>query len=96
VWTVSNWKQYGYLTVRGSNQDLRGEVDAYLELEDQARIRWAKQMRELRNAKGPTACLAFARARKGSTDSWRSWSTGRTMGRRTSAWRWSRPWAAAN
>jgi hypothetical protein len=63
-----NWKQFGHLTVRGSNQDLRGEVDAYLELEDQARIRWARQMRELRNAKGPTVRLAFARSRAGSTD----------------------------
>ncbi len=28
-----NWKQFGHLTVRGSKQDLRGEVDAYLDLE---------------------------------------------------------------
>ena len=45
-----NWKQFGHLTVRGSNQDLRGEVEAYLKLEDRARIRWATQMRELRAA----------------------------------------------
>lgn len=58
-----NWKQFGHLTVRGSGQDLRGEVAAYLEIEARARIRWAAQMRELRAIKGPTVRLAFARSR---------------------------------
>lgn len=63
-----NWKQFGHLTVRGSNQDLRGEVDAYLDLEERARLRWTKQMRELRDQASPTVRLAFARSRTGATD----------------------------
>jgi hypothetical protein len=43
-------------------------VDAYLEIEEAARIRWAKQMRELRTAKGPTVRLAFARSRTVAAD----------------------------
>jgi hypothetical protein len=64
-----NWKQFGHMTVRGSNQDLRGEVDFYLELEERARIRWAKEMRTLKAQKAaPAIRLAFARSRKGKTD----------------------------
>src|SRR5262245_3011473 len=64
-----NWKQFGHLTVRGSHQDLRGEVDAYLDLEERARLKWATQMRELREDQAsPTVRLAFARSRTGSTD----------------------------
>jgi hypothetical protein len=63
-----NWKTFGAMTVRGSNQDLRGEVDAYLELEARARIRWAKEMRELDAADGPDVRLAFARSNGGPTD----------------------------
>jgi len=63
-----NWKQFGHLTVRGSNQDLRGEVDAYLNLEERARLRWATQMRELQDQASPTVRLAFARSRTGATD----------------------------
>jgi GTP cyclohydrolase IA len=36
-----NWKTFGDLQVRGSNQDLRGEVNAYLDLEERARVKWA-------------------------------------------------------
>jgi hypothetical protein len=62
-----NWKQFGSMTVRGSNQDLRGEVNAYLDLEDRARLKWAPQMKELA-ATGPDVRLAFARAGGGPTD----------------------------
>jgi hypothetical protein len=63
-----NWKTFGAMTVRGSNQDLRGEVDAYLELEARARIRWAKEMRQLDATDGPDVRLAFARSNGGPTD----------------------------
>jgi hypothetical protein len=75
-----NWKQWGHLQVRGSNQDLRGEVDAYLEIEERARIRWAAQMKELAAAKGPTVRLAFARSRKGDTDKLAKLVTGQDDG----------------
>jgi hypothetical protein len=42
-----NWKQFGHMTVRGSNQDLRGEVDYFIDLEERARIKWAAEMRLL-------------------------------------------------
>jgi hypothetical protein len=58
-----NWKQFGHLTVRGSNQDLRGEVDAYLDIEARARIRWAKQMAELQDdTEAPHVRLAVVKA----------------------------------
>jgi hypothetical protein len=59
-----NWKQFGHLVVRGSNQDLRGEVAAFVELEERARVKWAKQMRELDDAPStsPTVRLAVVKA----------------------------------
>jgi hypothetical protein len=45
-----HWKQFGKLSVRGSSQNLRGEVKFYLELETKARVRWAKEMAELETA----------------------------------------------
>jgi hypothetical protein len=43
-----NWKSFdGDLSWRGSEQNLRAEVEWYLELERKARIRWRKQMEEL-------------------------------------------------
>jgi hypothetical protein len=41
------WRQFGGLSIRGSRQDLRGEVRWYLSLEAKARARWAKEMAEL-------------------------------------------------
>lgn len=42
-----NWRRYGRMTVRGSHQNLRGEVEDLLTIEQQARVRWAKEMRDL-------------------------------------------------
>lgn len=56
-----HWKQYGNMTVRGSSQDLRGEVNAYLDLEERARLRWAPQMAEL-DGQGPDVRLAVVKA----------------------------------
>jgi len=63
-----NWRQFGHMTVRGSNQDLRGEVNAYLDLEERARVKWAREMKQLEALDKPDVRLAFARARKGHTD----------------------------
>jgi hypothetical protein len=41
------WKKFGQMSVRGSNQDLRSQVKYYLELEAKARVRWAKEMAQL-------------------------------------------------
>lgn len=58
-----NWRQFGHMTVRGSNQDLRGEVGAYLDLEERARVRWRKQMAELEDStNGPHVRLAVVKA----------------------------------
>lgn len=56
------WQAYnGALSVRGSRQDLRSEVEWYLKLEREARTRWAKEMALLETEeekRGPTVRLA--------------------------------------
>lgn len=42
-----NWRSFGRMSVRGSKQNLRTEVEWYLRLERQARQKWRKQMQEL-------------------------------------------------
>jgi len=42
-----NWKRYGKMSVRGSKQNLRGEVEDLLTLERRAQVRWRPQMVEL-------------------------------------------------
>mgnify|MGYP001806875810 CR=1 FL=1 len=42
-----SWKSFGKMSVRGSSQNLRAEIDFYLRLERQARSRWVKEMRIL-------------------------------------------------
>lgn len=42
-----NWKRFGKMSVRGSDQDLRSQVAYYLELEEKLRVRWAPQMAQL-------------------------------------------------
>ncbi len=42
-----NWKAYGKLSVRGSKQNLRCEVEWYLELEARLRQRWKREMEVL-------------------------------------------------
>jgi hypothetical protein len=39
-----NWKSYGKLSVRGSTQNLRSEVEFYLRLERELQSRWKKEM----------------------------------------------------
>ena len=41
------WNTFGNMSVRGSKQNLRAEVEWYLNLERRARKKWAKQMAEL-------------------------------------------------
>lgn len=41
------WKAYGNMSVRGSIQDLTPEINWYLDLEQRARAKWKKQMRQL-------------------------------------------------
>ncbi len=52
-----SWKSIGQASVRGSKQNLRGEVEWYLDLEKRARVKWAKQMQELETS-GPSVRLA--------------------------------------
>ncbi len=53
-----NWQQFGKMSVRGSNQDLRGEVAHYLAIEERARLRWRKEMKQLEAIGSPTVRLA--------------------------------------
>lgn len=41
------WRSFGAMSVRGSSQNLRSEVEFYLKLERQARSRWSNEMRIL-------------------------------------------------
>jgi hypothetical protein len=53
------WQSFGHMSVRGSKQNLRAEVEWYLDLECRARQKWAKQMEEL-ETQGPIVRLAEA------------------------------------
>ena len=55
------WQSFGRMSVRGSRQNLRAEVEWYLRLERRARARWRKQMEQL-DQNGPTIRLAEANA----------------------------------
>lgn len=39
-----NWRAFGKMSVRGSSQNLRSEVEYYLTLEEKARTRWRAEM----------------------------------------------------
>ena len=52
-----NWKTYGNMSVRGSSQNLRGEVEWHLRLERKARARWRKVMKQIETV-GPAVRLA--------------------------------------
>lgn len=43
----ANWKFFGKMSVRGSSQNLRSQVEWYLDLEDRLRNRWKKEMAKL-------------------------------------------------
>jgi hypothetical protein len=59
-----NWKQFGHMVVRGSGQDLRGEVNVFLELEERARIKWRRQMAQLEATRdAPKVRLSVGRGR---------------------------------
>lgn len=51
------WNTFGRMSVRGKAQNLLSEVEFYLQLERDARRRWAREMAELK-ADGPTCRLA--------------------------------------
>ena len=55
------WKAFGgqRVSVRGSQQNLRAEVEWYLDLERRARERWKKEMKLL-EAEGPRQALALS------------------------------------
>jgi hypothetical protein len=55
------WQSYGQMSVRGSKQNLRAEVEWYLALERRARVRWKREMAKLASlvtAPGPTVRLS--------------------------------------
>lgn len=39
-----NWRAFGKMSIRGSSQNLRSEVEYYLTLEEKARTRWRAEM----------------------------------------------------
>lgn len=57
------WASFGQMSVRGSKQNLRSEVEWYLALERRARDRWAKEMALLDDQSAPSvrfACVGTA------------------------------------
>lgn len=56
-----HWKAFGgqRVSVRGSQQNLRAEVEWYLELEQKARVKWKKEMAQLESLT-PTIRLALS------------------------------------
>lgn len=52
------WNTYGQMDVRGSAQNLRVEVEFYLNLEKRARRKWRRQMEQLDALGAPDARLA--------------------------------------
>jgi hypothetical protein len=58
------WRRYGHMSVRGSAQNLRAEVEEYLRIEAQARVKWAKEMAVLDARAAPTVRLALAPQRE--------------------------------
>lgn len=51
-----NWRTFGKISIRGSNQNLRAEIEHYLKMERAARTRWRKEM-ELLEKVSPTLPL---------------------------------------
>lgn len=52
------WRKFGVMCVRGTkNQDLRSQVRYYLEMQEKARVRWEKQMKELDSIEHPPGTL---------------------------------------
>ncbi len=52
------WNAFGKMSVRGSKQNLRAEVEYYLEIERKARIKWRRQMETLEAIGKPDVRLA--------------------------------------
>lgn len=53
-----SWKQFGKMSIRGSAQDLRGEVRYYLELEHKMRLKWRPLFERLGWYRPPDVRLA--------------------------------------
>ena len=53
-----NWATYGKMSIRGSRQDLRVEVDHYLRLEKRVRSRWAQTWARYDDGKGKACAKA--------------------------------------
>ena len=56
------WKKFGKMSVRGSNQNLRSQVEHYLEMEKKARVRWKREMAQLEALGSPVVRLAEQQA----------------------------------
>jgi len=42
-----NWERYGQMSVKGSYQNLRGEVEHFLDMERLARVKWKREMEQI-------------------------------------------------
>lgn len=54
-----NWKSFGKMSVRGSAQNLRAEVEWYLKLEREAQQKWSREMKQLQATSSPHVRLAI-------------------------------------
>ena len=59
------WHKYGKMSVRGSAQNLRSQVDHYLEIERKARVKWRRELQQLAAPEGGSVRLALAIQREG-------------------------------
>lgn len=53
-----NWKYFGKMSVKGSEQNLRSQVEWYLAMEERLRFRWKREMALLRAPEAPSVRLA--------------------------------------
>lgn len=59
------WQSFGQLSVRGSKQNLRAEVEWYLNLERRAQQKWTGAMRQLATTMGPSTQFAHNKQEHG-------------------------------
>lgn len=65
-----NWRSFGKMSVRGSAQNLRAEVEHYLRMEREARTRWAKEMAKLEALDAPVVRMAEVKSGRQKAKPW--------------------------
>lgn len=69
------WAAFGKMSVRGSKQNLRAEVEYYLKLESKAQSRWRREMQKIQAPKNPKLQLGISGQNKGEFEHVRAQAT---------------------